>query len=103
MKSKYILFSLSAINLLCACKANLPSTCIENPTKAIEIAEKEWLKVYGNGIYDKKPFVASLRKDSVWVVQGTFKQDSLLSRRGGVPYAEIDSKTCKILKISHGK
>lgn len=74
------------------------SLCVENKEKAIEIAEKEWLKVYGNTIFKKKPFVANLKNDSIWIVNGT-----LHTQKGGVPHAEINAKNCEILKISHGK
>lgn len=72
--------------------------CISSNEKAIEVAEREWLRAYGQSIYDKKPFVAKLKDNNIWIVEGT-----LHTQKGGVPYAEINAKTCEIIKISHGK
>lgn len=72
--------------------------CIENQKEATELAEKEWLKVYGKNINKKKPFKAKLENDSIWIVEGALHTDL-----GGVPYAEINAKTCEIIKITHGK
>lgn len=77
--------------------SNNPKLCSKK--EAINLAEKEWIKLFGVGVNEKKPFVASLKNDSIWVVQGTLPDDYL----GGVPYAEINAKNCKILEISHGK
>lgn len=72
--------------------------CI-NKKDAIKVAEKEWRRVYGNSIDNKKPFIAELKVDSIWVIQGTLPDDF----DGGVPYAEINAKTCEIIEITHGK
>ena len=66
--------------------------------EAIKIAENKWLEIYGEKIYGKKPFKAKLNSDSIWIIKGTLHTD-----KGGVPYAEIDAKTCKIIKVTHGK
>lgn len=90
--------------LLCCCKAHTAKDkCVADADQAIAIAEKEWLKLYGNKIYNKKPFSTKIVNDSIWVVEGTIIQDSLFSKRGGVPYAEINAQNCKILKVAHGK
>ncbi len=65
---------------------------------AIMIAEAVWLPIYGNGIYEKKPFVAKLQGE-IWVIQATLPNEML----GGVPVAEISKKSGEILRISHGK
>jgi hypothetical protein len=65
---------------------------------AIKIAEAVWLPIYGNSINKKKPFVAKLIDDKVWQVTGTLK-----TKRGGVPYIEIQKCDCKVLKVKHGK
>jgi hypothetical protein len=64
---------------------------------AIKIAEAIWYPIYGDEIYDEKPFKAEL-KDSIWIVQGTLNYDF-----GGVAYIEIQKSDCKILKVKHGK
>lgn len=71
---------------------------VPNAETAIKIAEAIWLPIYGDKIYDSKPFKATLRDNEVWVVEGT-----LNTQRGGVPYAEIQKKDCKILKVIHTK
>lgn len=71
---------------------------VPDKTTAIKIAEAIWLPIYGNKIFNNKPFIADLRGDSVWVVQGTLK-----SGKGGVPYIEIQKSDCKILKVIHEK
>jgi len=71
---------------------------VPDSTTAIKIAEAIWLPIYGEGIYTKKPFLVKLKDGKVWIVEGT-----LVERKGGVPYIEIQKKDCKILKVSHGK
>ena len=71
---------------------------VPNANTAISIAEAVWLPIYGEGINDKKPFVAKLHGDT-WVVKGSLPAQML----GGVPVAEISKKTGVILMISHGK
>jgi hypothetical protein len=66
---------------------------------AIKIAEAIWLPIYGDRIYDKKPFVAKLTSSNIWIVEGSLDPSSL----GGVPYIEIQKKDCKILKVTHEK
>lgn len=73
--------------------------CSNNENSATKIAEKEWLKIYGKEIYKQTPFIVKLKNDTIWVVEGTLPENS----DGGVPYAEINAKTCEILKIIHGK
>ena len=71
---------------------------VPNAETAIRVAEAIWLPIYGEKIYENKPFVAQLRDSSIWVVEGTPK-----TTKGGVPYIEIQKSDCKILKVSHGK
>lgn len=71
--------------------------CVSDSEKAIEIAEQKWLSIYGERIYDKKPFNAKLI-DNIWIVEGTLHYS-----KGGVPYAEINADNCEIIKVSHGK
>lgn len=65
---------------------------------AIKIAEAIWLPIYGDKIYNCKPFKARLVQSKIWIVEGTLHE-----AKGGVPYIEIQKKDCKILKVSHGK
>ncbi|MFN1219090.1 NTF2 fold immunity protein [Chryseobacterium kwangjuense] len=62
-----------------------------------QIAEQEWLKLYGKKIYKNKPFKTN-QKDGIWIVEGTSH-----TQKGGAPYIEINSKTCEVIKITHSK
>jgi len=78
--------------------------CVADATQAVAIAEKEFIRVYGEKVEEEKPFVANLVKDSIWVVKGTFpKGNPGEIRKGGVARAEINANNCKIIKIIHGK
>jgi hypothetical protein len=66
---------------------------------ALKIAEAIWLPVYGENINGNKPFTATLKNDSIWVVTGTLPK----GMKGGTPYIEIQRKDCKILALTHGK
>lgn len=72
---------------------------VPNAETAIKIAEAIWLPIYGESINSKKPFTATLKDSSVWIVTGYLSPDYL----GGVPNIEIRRKDCKILKVTHGK
>ncbi len=65
---------------------------------AKKIAEAVWLPIYGESIYDKRPFEADLA-GGVWIVSGTLPEDSL----GGTPYMEIQKSDGRILTVSHSK
>lgn len=67
---------------------------------AIKIAEAIWFPIYGTKIYDSRPFVAKLKDNKIWIVEGTLKKEYNV---GGVPYIEIQKKDCKVLKVTHGK
>ncbi|WP_078781596.1 NTF2 fold immunity protein [Elizabethkingia miricola] len=49
-------------------------------------------------INNSNPFLAKKINDSIWIIEGTLHQDM-----GGVPYAEVNIKTRKTIKITHGK
>lgn len=72
---------------------------VPNEETAIKIAEAIWLPIYGEKIYNQKPYIVSLVNDSIWVVTGTLAEN----KRGGVAYIEIQKKDCKVLKVIHGK
>ena len=65
---------------------------------AKKIAEAIWLPIYGERIYNQKPYVVSLA-NNIWIVKGTIPE----GRRGGVAYIKIRKTDCKILKVIHGK
>lgn len=63
---------------------------------AIRAAEVVWLQKYGDSIYKEKPFKASLNGE-IWTVSGTLPEGYL----GGVAFAEIQKKDCKVIRIWH--
>lgn len=71
---------------------------VPDKATAIKIAEAIWMPIYGNNIYDMKPFNAKL-KNGVWTVTGTLPGQM----KGGVPVAEILKDTGEIIRVSHGK
>lgn len=66
---------------------------------AISLAGEKWIEIYGKSVNEQKPFVAEKKNDSLWIVQGTLPKNRL----GGVAYAEINIKTKKVIKYTHGK
>jgi hypothetical protein len=66
---------------------------------AIKIAEAIWLPIFGERIYENRPFEARLEK-GVWIVEGTLPPEYAL---GGTPYIEIQKYDCKVLLVTHGK
>lgn len=73
---------------------------VPNAETAIKIAEAVWLPIYGEKIYESKPFVAKLKDSSVWVVWGTLNP---IYTAGGTPHMQIQKKDGKILKVTHTK
>jgi len=65
---------------------------------AIKIAEAIWLPIFGNEIYNYKPYKAELIGGKIWKVYGTVHTD-----KGGSPFAEIQKSDCKIIKVYHEK
>jgi hypothetical protein len=82
-------------------KENVKSTkgFVPNEETAIKIAEAIWLPIYGEDIYEAKPYRVSLSNNKVWIVKGTLPKNY----RGGVPYIEIRKRDCKILTVTHGR
>jgi len=80
---------------------------------AIKIAEAVWFSLYGDIIYSKKPFHATLVGDSVWYVSGTLQESTITFNQdgdtiytihlGGVPYAKISKFDGKIYDVYHSK
>lgn len=72
---------------------------INDETTAIRIAESVLLPIYGKEILNEKPFHATLKNDSIWVIDGTQKKGDA----AGTVYVEIQKKDCKIIKLFHYK
>ena len=65
---------------------------------AIRMAEVIWLPIYGEGIYNKQPFVAEYNVFfGYWTVKGTLPEGIL----SGVPEARIRKRDGKILFVLH--
>ena len=71
---------------------------VPNKETAVKVAEAIWLPIYGNEIYNYRPFSVTLKRGNIWVVEGTLK-----SGKGGVPYIELQKNDCKVLVVTHGK
>lgn len=71
---------------------------VPNEATAIKIAEAVWLPIYGESIYEERPFGARL-EDGIWIVTGSLPEGWL----GGVAECEISKDTSEILRISHGE
>lgn len=65
---------------------------------AVRIAEAIWLPIYGERIYENRPFKARLINGSIWRVTGTVHTE-----QGGAPIAEIRKSDCQIIRIIHDK
>jgi hypothetical protein len=85
---------------------------IPDNTTAIKVAEAVWLPLYGDMIYQSQPFIAKLKGDTIWVVEGTYPKSTMETvdgdtmiymRSGGVPYIELKRSNCEILNVSHSK
>lgn len=71
---------------------------IKDKKTAIEFAKVIWKPYYGKLINSRKPFLASIVRDSIWVVEGTLK-----TKKGGKPYLEFNAYDCTVYKMSFGK
>jgi hypothetical protein len=98
---KIFLFSVLLLSLSILTSMNKEvdnKSLVPDEITAIKIAEAIWLPIYGEKIYDKRPFVAKLKDGKVWEVTGT-----LNTQKGGGPYIEIRKSDCKILNVTHTK
>jgi hypothetical protein len=71
---------------------------VPNKLTAIRIAISVWLPIYGEKIYNEKPFDAKL-ENGIWTVEGSLPKNSL----GGVALIKIQKTDGKILLVIHGK
>lgn len=77
-------------------KYNYP--LVPNEETAAKIAEIVWVSIYGEKIYNQKPYCVNLIKDSIWVVNGSVPAGGY----GENAYIEIRKKDGKILKVLMG-
>ena len=80
-------------------KTSYPSRgYIPNEGTAVKIAEAIWVSIYGDRIYNQKPYRVNLIKDSIWVVNGSVPGGGY----GENAYIEIRKKDGRILKVLMG-
>lgn len=65
---------------------------------AVQIAQVIFVRVYGEKVLKKRPFIAVL-KNGVWIVDGSLEN----GMDGGVPHIEIQKSDGKIIYLVHGK
>ncbi len=87
-------------------------TVVRDSTTAVKIAEAIWLPLFGEKIYNERPFIAKLIGDSVWQVRGSSSINTdthvpggniITIYSGGVAYIKIRKSNCEILDVGHGK
>lgn len=71
---------------------------VPNEETAVKVAEAILYPIYGENIYQQRPFIATLENE-IWVIEGSLPE----GMKGGVAYIEIQKKDCKILKVTHSK
>lgn len=71
---------------------------VSNELTAARIAEAVWVSIYGEKIYNQKPYRVNLIKDSIWVVNGSVPTGGY----GENAYIEIRKKDGKILQVLMG-
>ncbi len=106
---------ISTFALVLSLRGYSQNAFVPDSATAIKVAEAIWLPIYGERIYEQKPFVAHLVGDSIWVVQGSIKGrkngfDTSSSGAitftisyGGVLNAEIRRSDCKVIRVFHSK
>lgn len=83
-------------------REQLPSEgCIPTKEAAIQIAGIIWQPIFGDNMNTRKPFIATLINDSIWMVTGS--PPPLGSKGGCGPYMEISKKTARVYKIDEYK
>lgn len=86
----------------CSCIHRGP---IESEQEAIQVAEKELLKIYGDKILNQKPFHAKLEL-GIWKVTGTVNCPGSETGNlcaGGTGEVDINKETGEIVRITHTK
>ncbi len=71
---------------------------VPNELTAVRIAETVLVAIYGEKIYNQKPYRINLIKDSIWVVNGSVPAGGY----GENAHIEIRKKDGKILKVIMG-
>ncbi|QIK52904.1 hypothetical protein G7051_00495 [Dysgonomonas sp. HDW5B] len=85
-------------------KDTLTTNYVPNEETAKKIAEAIWLPIFGERIFEQRPYKATLVND-VWKVRGLMPLPCRNEPgcRGGTAYIEIRKSDCKILLVKHGR
>nr|WP_233166989.1 NTF2 fold immunity protein [Pedobacter sp. ASV2] len=76
---------------------------VPDSTTAVQIAQVLFVRVYGEKVLKKKPFIATLKNGDIWVVEGSVDEGVDGGVDGGVPHIEIQKSDGKIVKLYHYK
>lgn len=102
-----ILFSVILLLQIASCKSidnnndiYPPNGLVPDEETAIKIAEAIWVPLYGESVYNQRPYEVKLEND-IWIVEGTYGESLEKMVLGGVAYTEIQRKDGKIRKVWH--
>lgn len=93
-----LLFVLIAANRIES--KQLAYDCVPDEKTAIAVGEALLKSKFGD-LEAYQPFTAKLEDNKVWVVKGTISisKDSIVFKKGGVPYIKFQKNDCKVLTI----
>lgn len=72
---------------------------VPDSATAVQIAQILFVRIYGEKVLKKKPFIATLKNGKIWVVEGSVDKGV----DGGVPHIEIQKLDGKIVDLYHYK
>ena len=72
--------------------------CVPDQQTAIKIAEAIWYPLYGDDIFDQKPYYVQLEGDC-WIVIGSLPENYY----GGSAYIKFQKSDCKVIDVYHTK
>jgi len=96
---KYYFFILLYFLFSCCKNESLKTVKLTDKEIAVLIAEQKFLSIYGKSVNKQKPFAAEKKNDSIWIVHGTLPKPTI----GGVAYAEVNVRTKKVIRYTHGE
>jgi len=73
--------------------------CVPDEQTAIKIAEAVWYPLYGDDIYDEKPYNVIL-EDGFWIVTGSLPDSTWY---GGTAYIKFKKSDCQVVNVYHTK
>lgn len=86
---------LSNVNI----KQQTQKDCVPDEQTAIKIAEAIWYPLYGDDIYNEKPYNVIL-EDGFWIVTGSLPDSTWY---GGVAYIKFKKSDCQVVDVYHTK